>query len=96
MAETANIFEVMSTMRAMRRLKPDPVPDDLINKILQAAQWAPSGGNTQRWRFWRDAICRALTAWLSRPLILQFRSGAVQLFLGFADRSCPDRLADIG
>ena len=51
MPETTNIFEVMSTMRAMRRLKPDPVPDELINKILQAAQWAPSGGNTQRWRF---------------------------------------------
>src|SRR5437588_365010 len=45
------LFEVMSTMRAMRRLKPDPVPDELINKILQAGQWAPSGGNTQRWRF---------------------------------------------
>ena len=51
MPETTNIFGVMSTMRAMRRLKPDPVPDELINKILQAAQWAPSGGNTQRWRF---------------------------------------------
>src|SRR5690242_20880599 len=51
MAETTDIFEVMSTMRAMRRLKPDPVPDELIKKILQAAQWAPSGGNTQRWRF---------------------------------------------
>jgi len=51
MAETTDIFEVMGTMRAMRRLKPDPVPDELINKILQAAQWAPSGGNTQRWRF---------------------------------------------
>ena len=51
MSETSDIFEVMSTMRAMRRLKPDPVPDELINKILQAAQWAPSGGNTQRWRF---------------------------------------------
>ncbi len=46
-----DLFEVMSTMRAMRRLKPDPVPDELINKILQAGQWAPSGGNTQRWRF---------------------------------------------
>jgi nitroreductase len=51
MPETTDIFEVMSTMRAMRRLKPDPVPDELINEILQAAQWAPSGGNTQRWRF---------------------------------------------
>src|SRR5437773_2075682 len=48
---TSDIFEAMSTMRAMRRLKPDPVPDELINKILQAGQWAPSGGNTQRWRF---------------------------------------------
>src|SRR6267142_3023237 len=46
-----DIFEIMSTMRAMRRLKPDPVPDEMINKILQAGQWAPSGGNTQRWRF---------------------------------------------
>ena len=35
----------------MRRPKPDPVPDELINKILQAAQWTPSDGNTQRWRF---------------------------------------------
>src|ERR1700682_410202 len=51
MPETNDIFDVMSTMRAMRRLKPDPVPDELINKILQAGQWAPSGGNTQRWRF---------------------------------------------
>ena len=48
---TDNIWEAMSTMRAMRRLKPDPVPDELINKILQAGQYAPSGGNTQRWRF---------------------------------------------
>src|SRR5246127_2018665 len=48
---TNDLWEAMSTMRAMRRLKPDPVPDELINKILQAGQWAPSGGNTQRWRF---------------------------------------------
>jgi len=48
---TDNIFEVISTMRAMRRLKPDPVPDELVHKILRAGQGAPSGGNTQRWRF---------------------------------------------
>src|SRR5712691_3337352 len=50
-SSTDNIWEAMSTMQAMRRLKPDPVPGDLIQKILQAGQWAPSGGNTQRWRF---------------------------------------------
>jgi nitroreductase len=51
MPETTDIFEVMHTTRAMRRLKPDPVPDELIHKILAAGQCAASGGNTQRWRF---------------------------------------------
>jgi nitroreductase len=35
----------------MRRLKPDPVPDELVWKVLDAAIRAPSGGNTQPWRF---------------------------------------------
>ena len=35
----------------MRRLKPDPVPPELIRKILEAGTAAPSGGNMQRWRF---------------------------------------------
>jgi nitroreductase len=35
----------------MRRLKPDPVSDELIQKILEAGTYAPSGGNMQRWRF---------------------------------------------
>src|SRR2546429_8145428 len=46
-----DLFETMKTMRAMRRLKPDPVPDELIRKILEAGACAPNGGNTQRWRF---------------------------------------------
>src|SRR5712692_7505282 len=46
-----DLFEIMQTMRAMRRLKPDPVPDELIRKILQAGVCAPNGANTQRWRF---------------------------------------------
>jgi nitroreductase len=51
MPEGTDVFEIMHTMRAMRRLKPDPVPDELIRKILLAGQAAASGGNTQRWRF---------------------------------------------
>jgi hypothetical protein len=50
-AETRDIFEIMHTMRAMRRLKADPVPDELIRKILLAGQAAANAGNTQRWRF---------------------------------------------
>jgi len=51
MAERADLFEIMRTTRAMRRLKPDPVPDALIRKILEAGNCAPNGGNSQRWRF---------------------------------------------
>src|SRR2546429_5986708 len=51
MPDKSDLFEIMLTTRAMRRLKPDPVPDALIRKILQAGVCAPNGGNTQRWRF---------------------------------------------
>ena len=46
-----DLFEIIETTRAMRRLKPDPVPDELIAKILRAGSCAPNGGNTQKWRF---------------------------------------------
>ena len=48
---STDIFDIMGTMRAMRRLKPDPVPDTLIRKILEAGVAAPNGGNFQTWRF---------------------------------------------
>ncbi|HEV2301359.1 MAG TPA: nitroreductase family protein [Stellaceae bacterium] len=51
MAQSTDLFEIIHTTRAMRRLKPDPVPDELIRKILEAGQCAASGGNSQRWRF---------------------------------------------
>jgi len=45
-----DIYEMMSTLRAVRRLRPDPIPDDVLNRVLQAAAWAPTGGNMQPWR----------------------------------------------
>jgi nitroreductase len=51
MAETTDLFDILHTTRAMRRLKPDPVPDDLIRKILEAGAVAANGGNRQTWRF---------------------------------------------
>ena len=46
-----DIREALYTTRAMRRVKPDPVPDDVQQRIMDAAVRAPSGGNTQAWRF---------------------------------------------
>jgi nitroreductase len=47
----APIMEVMATMRAMRRLKPDPVPEELLDSLVEAATWAPSGGSLQAYSF---------------------------------------------
>ncbi len=46
-----DVFHIMSTCRSMRRLKPDPVPEELIYQILDAGIHAPSGGGVQAWRF---------------------------------------------
>jgi nitroreductase len=51
MTDTTDLFEIMRTTRAMRRLKPDPVPDELIRKILEAGICAANGANRQSWRF---------------------------------------------
>lgn len=45
-----DIYEVMSTQRAVRRLRPDPIAPAVLDRVLQAACWAPSGGNQQPWR----------------------------------------------
>ncbi len=46
-----DVFEALYTTRAMRRVRPDPIPLDIQAQILDAAVRAPSGGNTQNWRF---------------------------------------------
>ena len=44
-------FDLVGNVRAMRRLKPDPVPLELIRKVLKAGVQAPSGQNLQPWAF---------------------------------------------
>jgi nitroreductase len=46
----ADLYETMSTLRAVRKLRPDPIPADVLDRVLQAACWAPTGGNQQPWR----------------------------------------------
>ena len=45
------VFNCIRTRRTVRDFKPDPVPDAVIHKMLQAARWAPSSSNTQPWHF---------------------------------------------
>ena len=51
MAAEIGLFEAMYSQRALRYIKPDPIPDELIQRVLDAGIHAPNGGNTQRWHF---------------------------------------------
>ena len=44
-------LELVTHRRSIRRFKPDPIPDDYVIKILDAAHYAMSGGNSQPWEF---------------------------------------------
>jgi nitroreductase len=49
--EIDKFLELVRERRSIRRFKPDPIPDEYIEKILEAARWAMSGANAQPWEF---------------------------------------------
>ena len=49
--EEVGLFEAIHSQRAIRYFKPDPVPDDMIRRLIEAGTKAPSGGNRQGWKF---------------------------------------------
>jgi len=46
-----DFYEVIRTRRSVRSYKSDPIPDDVLQRVLEAARIAPSGSNRQPWRF---------------------------------------------
>ena len=44
-------LELVKKRRSIRRFKPDPIPDGYVEKIIEAARWAMSGGDAQPWEF---------------------------------------------
>ena len=45
------LFQAMYTQRAIRHYTQEPVPDEIVRKLIEAASKAPSGANSQRWHF---------------------------------------------
>jgi len=45
------VYDAVKTRLTVRQYKSDPVPDDVVMKLLKAAQWAPSSRNLQPWHF---------------------------------------------
>ena len=83
------LFEAIYSARSLRRLKPDPVPEELISQILDAAIRAPSAGNAQNWVFVvvRDAEQR-------RKLGLIYRKASDIAEAVYAARGRPPHLTD--
>lgn len=49
--EYQSLLELLKRRRSHHAYKPDPVPDEFVDKIIEAARWAPSGANSQPWEF---------------------------------------------
>jgi nitroreductase len=46
-----NVYEAIQSRRSVRRFQPDPIPDAMIERLLEAMRLAPSGKNAQPWKF---------------------------------------------
>ena len=46
-----NVYTAIKSRRSIREFKSDPIPDSTINRIMDAAIWAPSALNSQNWKF---------------------------------------------
>ncbi|MBT9159106.1 MAG: Albonoursin synthase [Chloroflexi bacterium] len=59
-----DLMHAIKNRRSIRRLKAEPVNNDLVDTVLEAGRWAPSWANTQCWRFVvvRDALMRGKVA----------------------------------
>jgi len=83
-----DLFEAIYTARAIRRFKPDPVPDEVITKVLDAAIRAPSGSNEQSWEFIvvKDATQR-------KKIGDVYRKGGNILMALYANRTKPPHMS---
>ena len=43
------LIEAIRSRRSIRSFKPDPVPGEVLEKLLETCRWAPSAQNTQPW-----------------------------------------------
>jgi len=83
------VFDAIHSARALRRFRPDPVPDELITRVLDAALRAPSASGVQNWMFVvvKDPALRARLGEL-------YRESSRVVLAEYADRLKPAHLGD--
>ena len=94
------VYSAMSTLRAVRRLRPDPIPGPVLERVLEAASWAPTGGNVQPWRVIavsdRDLVRRLGTLYAERWLAYSKQHMAQLEGAPEALRARTERMLDAG
>ena len=70
-----DFLELVKRRRSIRKFRPDPIPDENVDRIIEAARWAPSGANTQPWEFivvrekdLKDGIVQIISEVMSQDL----------------------------
>jgi nitroreductase len=64
-----DVMEAIKGRRSIRQFTDEPIERDKLERLLEAARWAPSGGNLQRWRF------VVVTSPSQRELVKKFAPG---------------------
>jgi len=88
-----DLYEAMRTCRAVRRHRPDTIPDDVLRRVLEAATFAPTGGNAQPWRVIavRDAGKRRALRDLYLPLWQEYQKEHMRASAGLTGDAADKR-----
>jgi nitroreductase len=78
------LAETIRGRRSIRRFKPDPVPRETLDKILELAQWAPSAMNQQDWRF-------IVVEGKKKEALLKITATAFEHFRPVLEKNFPDK-----
>lgn len=82
--DSEQLIELIKKRRSIRRYLPDPIPDEDINKILEAGLYAPSGKNRQPWRFFVIKDVKTIRSIARRTIYGKFARHAPVLVLVFS------------
>jgi nitroreductase len=88
-----SVLEIIKRRRSVRKYKEDPIPDDVLHRVLEAARLAPSGKNLQPWKFIiiRDGLIKEKLAEASNGQYFMVKAPLVIVACGFPDE-CYSRL----
>ena len=82
--DSAQLLELIKKRRSIRSYLPDPIPDEHINKILEAGLYAPSGKNRQPWRFFVIKEVKTIRSIAKSTTYSKFARNAPVMVLVFA------------